>query len=226
MKRDSLQWLLGMSEFIKQDLESQSILPKLEHFVKSGTSLAGKRREEVFTREFLCPSLCRYFYSHVREELTLSDDEIERGLGTEGYQNCPGFGFTPSRGRQHIFRKQDVINPNPPSEWVRSSSKPLPAYQPCPDFAIGMPLPVSVVGDVKYYSGDSPTQAITMLYNSARDAVFYLGAFHGDYDSALIVVADGSGTGAFTRGMQTLRSELLERFGINTHVHLLILKLR
>ena len=213
----------ALKKYIKEKLEEQYILSKLDDFLKSGKSSAGKKsKEEIFTREFLCPSLYDYFSS----QLVFSDDDIKKGLGTEGYQNCLGFGFTPSHGRQHIFRKQDMSGTKSPPEWLKKNESKLPDYQPCPDFAIRKPLPVSVVGDVKYFENSSTQEAITMLYSSAREAVFYLGAFHGDYDSALIVVADGSKTEVFSKGMQSLKTDLLQRFGFITHIHLSILNLK
>ena len=170
----------------------------------------------------MCPSLYDYF----PVKLVFSDDVIKKGLGTEGYQNCFGFGFTPSHGRQHIFRKQDISGNESPPEWLKKNESKLPDYQPCPDFAIRKPLPVSVVGDVKYTPNSSTQEAITMLYSSAREAVLYLGTFHGDYDSALMVVADELKTEVFSKGMQRLKTDLLQRFRFITHIHLSILNLK
>jgi hypothetical protein len=58
------------------------------------------------------------------------------------------------------------------------------------------------------------------LYDVARQAVFYLGAFAGSYESAMIVVADGSPGHAFHKGLELVKPELLERFGSTTNVHL------
>jgi hypothetical protein len=215
----------SLKEFLKAELQAQPVISRLEKIIQERTSKAGTRHEEVFTREFLCPAIRKFFYVSVRPELNLSDDEIKRGLGTEGYENCPGFGFTPARGEKHLFTKSDIIEASPPESWLTRSAVPLPAFQACPDFAISKPLPFSIVGEVKYFAAGSPESAVRELYNASRQAVFYLGAFHGAYDSAMIVVADASKDHAFFEGMQSIRSEVLARFGSETRIHLLCVKL-
>ncbi|MBU0495446.1 MAG: hypothetical protein KKA73_08690 [Chloroflexi bacterium] len=217
--------IADLKSYIKDQLEALPVLERLERFIREGTSTAGTRHEEVFTREFLCPAIGRYFYEHVRSELRMSDDDIRAGLGTEGFKNCPGFGFTPARRRKHLFNKTDVIAPRPPTAWLAASGKSLPAFQSCPDFAIAKPLPFSVVGEVKYFKAGSSEIAVRELYNAARQAIFYLGAFHDLYDSAMIVVADASPGHAFHEGLVLIEPELLHRFGSETNIHLVAIKL-
>ena len=212
--------------FLLDDLEDQSTLALLEDFIENKSSSAGSSREEVFTREFLCPSIARYFYKVVRPDLDLSEEEIKSGLGTEGFQNCPGFGFTPARLRRQLFTKSDIIKPTPPESWFKASKKKLSAFRPCPDFAINNPLPVSVVGEVKYFTTGSPTIAVKELYNAARQAIFYLGAFQDRYDGALLVVADASPDHSFIKGMELVKPELLDRFGSESNIYLLPVRLR
>ena len=77
---------------------SSDVLGSLNKTKSNGKSSAGNRSlEELFTREVLCPTINRYFRKEIREQLNLTDMEITDGLGTEGFQNCPGFGFTPAR---------------------------------------------------------------------------------------------------------------------------------
>ncbi|MFC1776129.1 hypothetical protein ACFL3I_02155 [Pseudomonadota bacterium] len=209
-----------LCDFLLDDLKSQPVLSLLEEFIVNRTSTAGVSREEVFTREFLCPSIARYYYEVNRAKLDLSDDEIKSGLGTEGFQNCPGFGFTPAQSRTQLFTKSDVIKVTPPDSWFKASEKPLSAFQPCPDFAISDPLPISVIGEVKYFTKGSPKLAVKELYNAARQAMFYLGAFQDSYEAALLVVADASPDHSFIRGLELVRPELLERFGPKSNVYL------
>jgi hypothetical protein len=216
--------LESLKAFIRTTLEERAVIDPLEKMIQDGSSKAGTRREEVFTREFLCPTIARFFYETARRQLDLTEDSIRRGLGTEGYQNCPGFGFTPARQQRHLFTKSDIIKNDPPKSWLAGTA-PLPAFQACPDFAIAKPLPFSVVGEVKYFRSGTPEFAVRELYNAARQAVFYLGAFESTYDSAMVIVADASKDYTFFGGMQMVRPELIARFGAETGVHLVSIKL-
>jgi hypothetical protein len=104
-------------------------------------------------------------------------------------------------------------------------NKQLPRYQACPDFAIKHLLCLSIVGEVKYFRSEWPEIAVRELYYASRQAVFYLGALHGEYDLALIVVADASRDHSFLQGLRLIKPELLERFGSGTNIHLLPLRL-
>lgn len=212
---------------LRERLEAEPILARLEALVASATSAAGTRREEVFTREFLCPAIADYFQRHA-VALNRSPDEIRSGLGTEGYQKCPGFGFTPASRFKHLFTKSDVIGSEPPARWFSSHNRSLPNFQACPDFAIAHPLPFSIVGETKFIRKTvSPKTALRELYDASRQAVFYLGAFHQAYKEALLVVADASPTHSFVNGIaEEAHPELLQRFGSDTGVYLLLLRIR
>jgi hypothetical protein len=214
-----------LKRFIVATLQAQPVIKPLEEMIQERTSMAGVRREEVFTREFLCPTIAKFFYDTTRSQSGLSDEAIRSGLGTEGFQNCPGYGFTPARRGKHLFTKSDIIKNTPPKSWMIASSATLSAFQACPDFAISKKLPFSVVGEVKYYRSGTPVSAVKELYNAARQAIFYLGAFRGTYDSAMIVIADASKEHSFFGGMELVRPELIERFGTETGIHLVPIKL-
>jgi hypothetical protein len=216
--------LMGLIGFLETTLSARSVLYELGRRIRSRGSLAGSRHEEVFTREFLCPAIAKYFYEEIRAALDLKDHEIQSGLGTEGFQNCCGFGFTPARKSPHLFTKSDIIKSTPPPGWVETKS-PLPRYQACPDFAIKKPLPVSVVGEVKYFRTGSKKQVVKELYDGVRQVAFYLGAFRRDYDNGLLVVADASPSHAFVRGISALHPKLIPRFGSDTGIYLLQLRL-
>ena len=218
--------LENLKNYIREELERSAIRESLELIITDRSSKAGTRHEEVFTREFLCPTIGRFFYEHVRSELNLSDAEIENGLGTEGFVNCPGFGFTPGHKNNHLFTKLDIMKARPPDTWFGKNENALSTFQACPDFAIRSPLPFSIVGETKYFKSGSPEAAVTELYNTARQAVFYLGAFPKCYDGAMMVVADASPDHAFHKGLKLLKPELLQRFGSETNVHLVTIEIR
>lgn len=176
--------------FVKSDLENQNIPSKLNEIVRKKTSTAGKSPEGVFTREFLCPTIYKYFSTHIRENLSLKDCEIQSGLGTEGPQHTPGFGFTPIRQRKHIFTKSDIVKPNPPQSWFDEPSKEPTNYQACPDFSIRTPLPFSALGEVKYFRKGNIDTAMREFYNDVRQVSFYLGAFRQEYESGILIIAD------------------------------------
>ncbi len=215
----------NLISYITRELEARAVLAELQHLIDSRSSSAGVRNEEVFTREFLCPTISRYFYDEKRDSFNLTDHEIEQGLGTEGFQNCPGFGFTPASKARQLFTKSDIIQSTPPKSWFANSDKNISAFQACPDFAIGAPLPFSVVGEVKYVSGGSASSAVKGLYDAARQAMFYLGVYQNVYDAALLVVADGSPNHSFCAGLELIKPELLERFGEETGLYLATIKL-
>lgn len=206
--------LESLKVFLRTTLEARTVVGPLEEIIRDRTSKAGTQHEEVFTREFLCPTIATFFYEMAGPHLNLSEDVIRSGLGTEGYQNCPGFGFTPARHERHLFTKSDIIKSDPPKSWLTATTAPLPSFRACPDFAISKPLlPCSVVGEVKYFKkSGKPDTVLKELYNAARQAVFYLGAFHGVYDSAMVIIADASKGHTFLSGMQEVRPELIERF--------------
>src|SRR5437867_11379223 len=93
----------NLKAYIQEELQKNPIRERLNRFIQDGSSKAGTRDEEVFTREFLCPVIGTFFYVYVRSELNISDGEIKAWLGTEGFTNCPGFGFTPGHRINHII---------------------------------------------------------------------------------------------------------------------------
>ena len=83
-----------------------------------------------------------------------------------------------------------------------------------------------MVGEVKYFTKGSPTLAVKELYNAARQAIFYLGAFQDRYDAAMLVVADASPEHTFIQGLELVKPELLDRFGAESNIYLLSLGLQ
>ena len=214
-----------LMEYVREKLEAKPVVELVEQTVAKSPSVS-KEREGVFTRSFLCPAIKEFFDEpHIRQELGKTADQICKGLGTEGFEER-GFGFTPARKRKHLFTKSTILNSAPPKAWLVSEKESLSRYQACPDFAIRGLLSQSVVGEVKYFRSESPDSAIRELYNASRQAIFYLGAFHGEYDSALVVVADASRSHAFYKGLELIKPELLSRFGPETNIHLLAISLK
>jgi|AntAceMinimDraft_16_1070373.scaffolds.fasta_scaffold05871_2 hypothetical protein len=211
-------------DYIENSFLNRPVLEQLQKIIAEKQSHAGTRLEEVFTREFLCGSLARYFYVDYRSSLNLTDSEIASGLGTEGYKNAEGFGFTPARKERHLFTKADIIKQQIPRSWIAGDGK---AYrnQACPDFAIRDPLPISIVGEVKFFRSGTPETAVKELYNAARQAVFYLGAFRGEYKQAVVVVADASEGHVFIEGVCRMNPGILERFGEETSIFLSMIRL-
>lgn len=209
-------------DHLESDLARPDVLNQLTSMIAGKSSTAGTRPEEVFTREFLCPSIADFFYRKNRDP-DLSDHGIQCGLGTEGYKNAAGFGFTPAREQRHLFTKSEFVMSEVPASWLQAD-KPT-RKQACPDFAIADPLPLSVVGEVKFYNSESPAAAIKELYDAARQAVFYLGAFGSTYSDALIVVADAYQANTFISGLKQVNPGILSRFGEETRVHLAVISL-
>ena len=114
-----------LKEFISAELQAQqqsiSIIGELQKRIQDKSSKAGTRHEEVFTRHYLCPAIKNYF----QLELKMPDDEIKKCLGTEGYKNCPGFGFTPALKGKHLLTKLQIIDSRPPASWYTKDTKKL-----------------------------------------------------------------------------------------------------
>lgn len=216
----------SLKDFLITSIEAQSVIAPLSKMIRERTSKAGRRHEEVFTREFLCPAIGEFFYKVVFAKLGLSKQAIQSGLGTEGYHNCQGFGFTPARKGIFLFTKTDIIHNAPPKSWLKINEDPLPPFQACPDFAIKEPLPLSIVGEVTYFKSGSPDAAVKELFNAAKQATFYLSVFREVYHSAMVVVADATAEYSFFRGLDAIKPELLERFSADTGIFLVPIKLR
>ena len=209
--------------YLKQKLETNPVIDKLDHAINEGLSTAGRRPEEVFNREFLSPTLASFFYDIIGPRYKLTDEQVRMVLGTEGYKNCPQFGFSPSLPFDFFFTKDQILDINPPKGWVDNEK--LRNYRSYPDFAVRQPLPVSFVGELKYVDDCNRDQAVKLLYDATRQAVFYLGAFHGDYDSALFVIADATPEHRVNEALRHIRSGLLDRYGRITKVYCCVLSL-
>ena len=226
MEKSANSHLDHLLAFLKKRIEADSVLAKIDGFLSTKSSTAGSVRENVFTREFLCPAIAAYFYDEAFPTLGLEPEAIKSGLGAEGHRHCEGFGFTPNGKAPHLFHKGDIIKSEPPPEWFASGGT-LSGKTAWPDFAIRSPLPLSLVGEVKYFSGRSPKTAVKELYNAARQVTFYLGALRGDqrYDAGLLVIADASPGHMFSEGWKSLKPELRRRFGADSGIHLLVVSL-
>ncbi|MBF0313624.1 MAG: hypothetical protein HQK52_09415 [Oligoflexia bacterium] len=211
-----------LSSYLSERLSEKSIKLKIDEFISNGNSSAGKSsREEVFTREFLCPAIADFFYRDFRHKTELSDDQIKSGLGTEGFKHLPSFGFTPARKKKHFFTKNDIIRNEPPGSWYSSNPDKAKSFQACPDFAIRSPLPFNCIGETKLLTKGTSKEAITELYNASRQALFYLGAFAPDYTNALLVMADMTPNQVLKTALEEdLNKSILDRFGDETNIHL------
>jgi hypothetical protein len=219
-----MQLINDLCNYLIRTLDENPIKADIDTASVEGTSSAGTNREEIFTRDYLCPSMREYFRVEARSMLNLADDEIDKGLGTEGFTKCDGYSFTPAKMTRHILGKGDLAEPMPPSDWLKSGPDKLRNYQPCPDFAFHDPLP-RVVGEVKYFMGGSQDKALRDFYTVVKEAVFYLGVFNGVYDAALIVVADASEDSAMHKILDIIKPELLARFGDDSGIYLSIVRI-
>ena len=221
----SMQLIKDLSEHLIKTLDGIPIKDAINTASVEGTSSAGSNREEIFTRDYLCPAMRNYFKVEARSMLNLSDAEIDMGLGTEGFIKCDGYSFTPAKKVRHILGKDDMSKPTPPSDWLKSGpdKDKLRDYQPCPDFAFYDPLP-RVVGEVKYFRGGNEDKALNEFYAVVKEVIFYLGAFHGIYDAALIVIADASEDAAMYKMLDIIKPELLARFGRDSGIYLSIMR--
>lgn len=208
--------------YIHSELMNKNISKKLdEMIVKKSSSAGSSSKEEIFTREFLCPTISTYFNSNI----SLRPDEIRTGLGTEGYQNAPGFGYTPARKERHFFTKNEFVKTNPPPVWFKDHPKSPARFQACPDFAIRAPLPFSALGEVKYFKKGGGEAAKRELYNGIRQATFYLAAYRKEYDSVLLIIADESEDKAMAKCIENLHPDIKSRFGTETGIFILVINL-
>jgi hypothetical protein len=171
--------------------------------------------EGVFNSKFVGDAI----RSHMRDKLGWTEDQIRKDVFVEGR-----IGPAPAGKARQLFTKSDVTRKTFPSVWNDSSGKLTPSNA-CPDFAIlHIELPFRTVGEVKYFKAGTPALA---LYNVAREATFYLGAFAANkdrfaYDSAVIVVGDASPDHRFCRWVREkqINQELYRRFGEETGIYL------
>lgn len=217
--------LHALIDHIKDELRRLEMTSAISAQAVNPAARAGK--ETLFKKLYLFPSIARFFYERNRQTLCLSDDEIKCGLGAEGYRDgLPKFGYTPASKRDHLFTKSQVVSNTVPAGWRMDDPIKLNPFRPCPDFSIREPLPLSVLGEVKYFDRGSPDTAVPQLFDVARQAVFYLGAYFGQYRAALVVVGDASPEHAFLKGLKLLKPELLDRFGSSSGVYLRVVGLR
>ena len=211
--------------WLKDDSDSWPRHSELVQLQNAGVSTAGRHSlEELFSREVLVPAFRRYFYEpNFMARHSFGAEDVKRGLGVEGFKNCEGFGFTPARKKTHILTKSDIVSPTPPNWWFEPDAKVL-GNRPCPDFAMRAPLPFNAVGEVKYFTGKTEESARTMIYNAIRQAIFYLGAYAGEYSTAIVIIADGSEGGIARDVFGGAHPALLERLGEESRVCVQILQ--
>ena len=210
--------------YLQNQLCGKGLVEELYEIMRTGNTTASKEsREEVFNREFLSPAIADFFFTHVRRELSLSDAEIGKGLGTEGSGNCSRFGFSPSSISNHIFTKDQVLKSIPPEDWFFEKDRDVRPLRSYPDFALREPLPLSVVGEHKAYWGTSKKEAVKNVFEAAKQVVFYQGALGVNYKDGMIVVTDLSQADIVNEALKDVRPEILSRFGEQTRIHLCVL---
>lgn len=212
--------------YIQSSLENQSIPTKLNEMIIEKSSSAGSSsKEEIFTREFLCPAISKYFYSTIFDTLSLRPEEIKKGLGAEGFKNATGFGYTPARKERHFFTKSEFVKTKPPQVWFNDQEKFPTRFQACPDFAIRNPLPFSALGEVKYFKKGGAEAAQRELFNGIRQSTFYLAAYRNEYDCVLLIIADESEDKVMKKCVDSLHEDIKSRFGMETGIFILVIGL-
>jgi hypothetical protein len=103
----------------------------------------------------------------------------------------------------------------------------LTNYRSYADFGVRHPLPVSLVGELKYeYKIKSRDSAVKALYEVTRQCVFYLGAFGDEYDCAVGLVADATDNHIIYETFAMLPEALRDRFGERNRLHLMVVRIR
>jgi hypothetical protein len=213
----------SLFSYIRNHLENQAgIVASVDQMLLDRISTAS-RREEIFNREFLSPTIADFFYEEARDALDLTDSEIRCGLGTEGSHNMPKFGFSPGLGRDFFFNKTDVLQSSAPAGWLDQTR--LTGYRPCPDFQIRPPLPLSLVGELKYATRRlGAATAVNSIYDAVRQGVFYMGAFGGSCEAA-VIIADATDAHDLANAFEGMPTRLKDRFNGDNRLHLLVLRL-
>lgn len=211
----------ALSDHIKDVLEEPGVRQNLIERVDSGLSKANGF-EEIFTKDFLCPAIADYFCSQSKN-LQLSKDRIEAGLGCEGSQTTPGFSFSPA-SENHLFTKSEFLNSMPPDSWFKGGN--LSNKRAYPDFAIRKPLPCSILGEVKLIRSGNTKTAMSALYEAARQALFYMGAFKGQYEASMAVIVDASDEHLLQSTLELVSEGVLDRFNSTTNIYLCCITLR
>ena len=216
---ESIKSLLS---FVTSQLSKPGTLANHRALVESGESKASTP-EEIFTKDFLCPEIAKYFEGR-GEKLGLTASEIQHCLGSEGHGTTPGFGFTPASD-DHFFTKDQFVKKTPPDSWLESSR--LSKNRAYPDFAIRAPLlPCSLVGEVKLIRSGSKNSALACIHEAARQSLFYLAAFKGEYSAAVALIADASDGSLLHDAVDVINPEILGRFGEKSSVYLCCVNLR
>ena len=149
-------------------------------------------KESVLANSFVVPALKNYFLGDdflARYKLNL--EEAKRGLAIEYRDRAKDGLKTPQRKLPHLLNKGEAFQESPPECWF-DLSQTAKTRLASPDFAIKSPLPFNLIGELKLFKGHSRAEAERAIFQTIREVVFYLGAYCGEYEGAIIVAGDAS----------------------------------
>ena len=63
-----------LKDYVRDELEGKPIVDSVDLMMRNDSSRSGNKREGVFTREFLCPTIKQFFYPHVLQELKITQE--------------------------------------------------------------------------------------------------------------------------------------------------------
>ncbi len=210
--------------YLRGHLEARGVVRQLQQIQADKSSKAGASLEPIFNKEFVCPAIADFFLEEHRHALGLTDEQIRSGLGAEGSVDMPNHTFTPSLGRDYFFTKGQVLKTKPPAGWFDPEK--LTSYRSYADFAVRRPLPLSLVGELKYeHQAKSREKSIGVIYEVTRQCVFYLGAFGQAYDAAVALIADATEGHLVYNTFEEFPPALRRRYGAENRLFMLILRL-
>ena len=211
-------------DYVKNTIEEQEyVLCEIDR-LKNDPLTTTSGSEQIFNRYYLQKAIAEYF------SVNFDKATLRKCLGSEGLtqahvrQQLPLHGFTPKTEPKFFYTKESINKRLPPTEWLRSQAP--NANRSYPDFAIKPPLlGKAYLGELKWMEVTPAEQVVNDIYGLVDEAIFYLGAFMGEYQGAIIVVADGSGCNSLNQGYNLINSEIKKRFGHDSGIHLLRLTL-
>jgi len=210
--------------YVKNRIEGQeNILCEIDR-LKNDPLTTTSGSEQIFNRYYLQQAIAEYFLK------SFDKATLRNCLGSEGMtqkhvkKQLPCHGFTPKTKPKFFYTKEHISGNLPPTDWAKSQEP--DDNRSYPDFAIRSPLlGKSHLGELKWLKATQAQKVVSDIYSLVDEAIFYLGAFMGTYQGAIIVIADGSGCDSLEQGYDLINSEIQKRFGRNSGIHLLRLTL-
>jgi hypothetical protein len=234
-RADTCKFLQGLSEAILKvapratdmDLEIGRIVKAAKSNDQQG-NLRGP--EAAFLNTYVLPVLNQY----LQNVAGLTADQSREALLNEYHRTMPQISSRlPMRAKKHPFKK--TLGSSAESIY-RQWTDPKQNYglsHSCPDFALGMPFPHSILFEGKYFGGlrqNATKQLVTGIY----EAVFYRGLPRmdaanpehpkWDYDYACLLAYDASPCGTLIAAWNALGEEVKKSFWEGANIYVMILR--